>query len=271
MKIDFLFKSFDDVKGTIDDWIKRAWVQFPGNEELSYYAKRRNLEFNRFYENIVLDGESNVVKEVADDREVGNDVSNGVEDENVDDVPIDAEVDEAVVDGSPNGITQLLNDPNFCDQIEKEAYAQVASRSLEVSGLGEKSGKEIIEDGDDDDFEEEAVKACKVISQLRMLDPNVAYDDDFTTPIPAVPVSVSSGKVGETIVFSPVPIQSFDSGPSRPKRIVKPAAPLRSPYDKIPVDASQMIKRNDERVAGCIFLGVRDPRYYCFFNICFIL
>ncbi|KAI3788024.1 hypothetical protein L2E82_00619 [Cichorium intybus] len=84
---------------------------------------------------------ANTVKEVVDDREVGNDVSNGVEDENVDDVPIDAEVDEAVVDGSPNGITQLLNDPNFCDQIEKEAYAQVASRSLEVSGLGEKSGK----------------------------------------------------------------------------------------------------------------------------------
>ncbi|KAI3767138.1 hypothetical protein L2E82_17225 [Cichorium intybus] len=69
----------------------------------------------------------------------------------------------------------------------EEAYAQVASCSLEVSGLGEKSGKEIIEDGDDDDFEEEAVKACKVISQLRMLDPNVAYDDDFTTPIHAVP------------------------------------------------------------------------------------
>ncbi|KAI3700814.1 hypothetical protein L2E82_45452 [Cichorium intybus] len=65
-------------------------------------------------------------------------------DENVDDVPIDAEVDEAVVDGSPN-------------------------------------------DGDDDDFEEEAVKACKVISQLWILDPNVAYDDDFTTPIPTVP------------------------------------------------------------------------------------
>ncbi|KAI3791394.1 hypothetical protein L2E82_05162 [Cichorium intybus] len=126
-------------------------------------------------------------KEVEDDREVGNDGSNGVKDENVDDVPIDVEVDEAVVDGSPNGITQLMNDPNFCDQIEKEAYPQVASRSLEVSGVREKSGKERIEDGVDDDFDEETVKDCKVISQLRILDPNVAYDDDFTTPIPAVP------------------------------------------------------------------------------------
>ncbi|KAI3723855.1 hypothetical protein L2E82_35616 [Cichorium intybus] len=46
-KIDFLFKSFCYLKPTIDDWIKRAWSQFPGNKEILKYADKRNSEFNK--------------------------------------------------------------------------------------------------------------------------------------------------------------------------------------------------------------------------------
>ncbi|KAI3521374.1 hypothetical protein L1887_10837 [Cichorium endivia] len=49
-----VFKKYFESKSSIDEWIRCVWDQFPGNQEILEYATKRNGEFNKVHENIVL-------------------------------------------------------------------------------------------------------------------------------------------------------------------------------------------------------------------------
>ncbi|CAH1423454.1 unnamed protein product [Lactuca virosa] len=71
-KIDFLFKSYSCLKPTIDDWINRAWNQFPCNQDILKYDARRNVEFKQFHQNLVLFSGPEVNQHVEVSKELSN-------------------------------------------------------------------------------------------------------------------------------------------------------------------------------------------------------
>lgn len=70
--IDFLFKIYSCLKLTIDDWINLAQNQFPRNQEILKYVKRRNAEFNKVHKNLVLFSGPQVNQHVKVSKELSN-------------------------------------------------------------------------------------------------------------------------------------------------------------------------------------------------------
>ena len=225
-ELHFLFKSYHDLKPAIDSCIKEAWSCFPGNERISGYATRRNNDFSVFDEKLVLD----VDEEVVD----GNGGDEGFVDEGGDfdgDEVFGGKEDEVV------GLKEAV--------VEKEVDV-VDEKEDEV--VGEKEAELV-----DDD-----VGVCEAICSLSVLN----QEDEFTTPNVLIAKENTGLKVSEPGTISAIPIQSVNPEPIRAKRIVKPSAVFCSPYNKKVVDAFARLNRQEERVAGSLFMAIRHPRYY---------
>lgn len=90
---------------------------------------------------------------------------------------------------------------------------------------------------------------------------------DLRTPSDLISLNSSTRKMKEHIFFLWIPIASLSDevGPSRPKRVVKPTSPLRSPYYKTLVDSSESTTRLEEKAAGSIFVVTRNLTYVLLF------
>ncbi|KAI3499775.1 hypothetical protein L1887_35585 [Cichorium endivia] len=88
-----------------------------------------------------------------------------------------------------------------------------------------RSSKQKVIENETEEFYKEAIEACNVISNLRLLDPNCSLDQALTTPNATIPVvnlaltapnaiipDVNSAlKASENVVISPIPMKSVEA------------------------------------------------------------
>ncbi|CAI9261102.1 unnamed protein product [Lactuca saligna] len=95
-----------------------------------------------------------------------------------------------------------------------------------------------------------------------LLDSDIGFDAGFRNPNDPIPLNSSLEKIKEPIIFSPIPIESYNNNakPGRPKRDLQPTLALCSPYHKKEIDTTERVSRLAERVAASVFLAIRNPR-----------
>ncbi|KAI3792180.1 hypothetical protein L2E82_06051 [Cichorium intybus] len=135
-------------------------------------------------------------QEVNDNGKEVNEVHFGVDEslEKINNTKINDEIFENfVVDTEPLSMTQILNKPNVMTQLEIESHNVISKQSgkpcspIHSLVVGESSKQKVIEN-ETEEFYKEAIEACNIISNLRLLDPNCALDQAFTTPNATIPV-----------------------------------------------------------------------------------
>lgn len=81
------------------------------------------------------------------------------------------------------------------------------------------------------------LKNVDVVENLikgNLLDPNIGLDTGFINPHELIPLDSFAEKIKESIIFSSIPIQSYNiiHEPTRPIRDIKPAPTLCSHYHR---------------------------------------
>ncbi|KAI3708556.1 hypothetical protein L2E82_37780 [Cichorium intybus] len=135
-------------------------------------------------------------QEVNDNGKEVNEVHFGVDEslEKINNKEINDEIlENFVVDTEPLSMTQILNKPSVMTQLEIEAYNVISKQSgkhcspIHSLVVGESSKQKVIEN-ETEEFYKEAIEACNIISNLRLLDPNCALYQALTTPNATIPV-----------------------------------------------------------------------------------